>query len=161
MNAERNDQPGLGPDGRGAWRPSPPRYVPPPPPPIEPPPLVSRAEAAAARRKGLAGRVTLILLVAGLAALVVLGISQARTSAVTAGVGDCLTGGADATDITKVDCGAPEAGYTVVGKLEDKSELDAQLSACDEFADATRVYWEGKRRVTSVGTVLCMKEIPK
>lgn len=142
------------------WRPAAPeRSFDPPQAHIEPPPLGALAEAASERRKRRAGMITMFLVVGGLVTLIVLAIAQAGSSALDAEVGDCLSGGADATDITKVDCGAPEATYTVVGKREGVSETDARLSACSEFADAARSYWEGKRGITSVGTVLCMKEI--
>lgn len=138
--------------------PAPERSFDPPREQIEPPPLEALAEAAAERRKRRAGMITMLLVVGGLVTLIVLAISQAGTSALDAEVGDCLSGGADAADIAKVDCGTPEASYTVVGRLEGISETDARLSACSGFADADRSYWEGKRGITSVGTVLCMKE---
>jgi hypothetical protein len=68
-------------------------------------------------------------------------------------VGDCVTKtGGDGIAIT--GCGDSDADFTVVGWVEDKSEIAASISACSDFGNATSSYWEGKSG--EKGTVLCL-----
>lgn len=68
-------------------------------------------------------------------------------------VGDCVSqeGG---NSVSVVDCGDTDADFTVVGRLENKTEIDAGLFACSDFDAATSSYWEGEQG--EKGTVLCL-----
>ncbi len=68
-------------------------------------------------------------------------------------VGDCVTKtGGDGIAIT--GCDDSDADFTVVGRVENQSEIAASISACGKFDDATSSYWEGKSG--EKGTVLCL-----
>jgi hypothetical protein len=73
----------------------------------------------------------------------------------TAKVGDCVRQtGADAVQV--VDCADSRAEFKVVGRVENKTEVEASLNACDPFADlgATQAFWSGQPGKT--GYVLCL-----
>ncbi len=60
-------------------------------------------------------------------------------------VGDCVRQtGADAVQV--VDCTDSRAEFKVVGRVENKTEVEASLNACDPFADlgATQAFWSGQ-----------------
>jgi hypothetical protein len=68
-------------------------------------------------------------------------------------VGDCVSqDGEDAVSI--VGCGDSDADFTVVGRLENRTQTDAGLFACDDVEGATSSYWEGEQ--AEKGTVLCL-----
>ena len=81
-----------------------------------------------------------------------------HTAPASAAVGDCLaqTGG---NELTKVGCGDPSARFKVLGKLENKTMVDASLDACAQFPKATSSYWEGKSR--ELGLVLCLAPVER
>jgi hypothetical protein len=68
-------------------------------------------------------------------------------------VGDCVkqTGG-DSIEVT--ECSDGDADFTVVGRIENKTSIDAGLFACSDFDAATSSYWEGEEG--EKGTVLCL-----
>jgi hypothetical protein len=73
----------------------------------------------------------------------------------TAKAGDCVRQtGADAVQV--VDCADARAQFTVVGRVENKTEVEAGLDACEPFADlgATQAFWSGQAGKT--GYVLCL-----
>ena len=73
----------------------------------------------------------------------------------SAKAGDCVRQtGANAVQV--VDCTDARAEFKVVGRVEDKTEVDASLNACDPFADlgATQAFWSGPAGKT--GYVLCL-----
>ena len=73
----------------------------------------------------------------------------------TAKVGDCVRQtGADAVRV--VACADSRAEFKVVGRVENKTEVDPSLNACDPFADlgATQAFWSGQAGKT--GYVLCL-----
>lgn len=73
----------------------------------------------------------------------------------TAKVGDCVRQtGADAVQV--VDCADSRAEFTVVGRVENKTEMEARLTACDPFAHlgATQAFRSG--RAGRTGCVLCL-----
>lgn len=68
-------------------------------------------------------------------------------------VGDCVKpSGADSVKI--VSCSSPDAAYKVVGRVDGKTQVEAELSACDGFSGADAVFWEGKSG--EAGLVLCL-----
>lgn len=73
----------------------------------------------------------------------------------SAKVGDCVRQtGADWVQV--VDCSDSPAAFKVVGRVENRTEVDASLNACDPFADlgATQAFWSGEAGRT--GYVLCL-----
>ena len=71
-------------------------------------------------------------------------------------IGDCLaqTGG---NELSKVDCGDASAKFQVLGKIENKTVVDATLDVCAPFPKATSAYWEGESGQR--GLVLCLAPI--
>src|SRR5262249_29403026 len=81
--------------------------------------------------------------------------TQTRHNPEAARVGDCVQQiGADSVRV--VDCGDAGATFKVVGRVEDKTQVEAGLSACDPYAGqgATQAYWSGK--LGEKGYVLCL-----
>jgi hypothetical protein len=80
--------------------------------------------------------------------------------------GDCLGGKAidqssdefQEADLKVVKCSDGDAKYKVVGRVEDKTQTEAQTdeNVCSAFADATSLYWQGQKG--KKGVVLCLKE---
>ncbi len=76
----------------------------------------------------------------------------------TANVGDCVRQtGADSVEV--VGCDDRAATFKVVGRVENKTEVEAGLSACDPYVDqgAEQVFWSGKHGQT--GLLLCLAKI--
>jgi len=98
-------------------------------------------------------------LVISLVVLVVLGgigWYLSRDDALNAKVGDCLHQ-KGANDLSVVKCDSSDANFSVLGRISDKTEADADAAGvCDQWADSTNAYWEGKSG--QKGTVLCLKE---
>lgn len=110
---------------------------------------------------------TLVIMVGVVLAIAALGLAAltiyTRFFTLTdAAVGDCLTG-----DINKpysieiTECGAPNANYQVVGRVEDKSmaefESKAGKQACRPFKEAEFRYFEGfGDDATASGAILCL-----
>ncbi|GAA2358861.1 LppU/SCO3897 family protein [Dactylosporangium salmoneum] len=97
-------------------------------------------------------------LVISLVVLVVLGgvgWYLSRDDALNAKVGDCLHQ-KGANDLSIVKCDSADADFSVLGRVENKteSEVDAK-DVCDQWADTSATYWEGKPG--QKGTVLCLK----
>jgi hypothetical protein len=125
---------------------------PPPPWPAPPAPLDEPA-AAPARKRGKAGRIIGVLVVAAALGGVGWVVATGSPQPVTAAVGECVTQtGTDALAV--VGCGDPAAQFTVAGKLENKTAVDASLFACTDFPAATSSYWQGVEG--KPGTVLCL-----
>ena len=105
-------------------------------------------------RKSKIGRwVALLVIAGGVGGAVWYGTHAAPT---TEGVGDCLaqTGG---NQLTKVSCGDKSSRFRVLGKLENKTVVDATLDACSAFPTATSAYWEGESGQR--GLVLCLEPV--
>jgi hypothetical protein len=71
----------------------------------------------------------------------------------SAEVGDCVAQGSG-DSISVVECGDADADFTVVGRLENKTQIEAGLFACSDFESATSSYWEGEQG--EKGIVLCL-----
>jgi hypothetical protein len=99
--------------------------------------------------------VTIVIAVVILAALVGIPLYLARDDADTAKVGDCVaqTG---SSSVHVVACNDATAEYKVVGRVEDKTETEAGISACGPFEEqgAEQSYWQGERG--KQGFVLCL-----
>ena len=127
----------------------------PPPPqgggfPAAPPPQPAR--------RGGGWKKRILSIVAGLAVLAVIagiGAYLNRDAANKAKVGDCVSQeGSD--DLKVVECGSSDADFKVVGRVEDKTQAEAGISACGPFVEqgAEQAYWEGERG--KKGLVLCL-----
>lgn len=78
-----------------------------------------------------------------------------RDAANKAKVGDCVSQeGSD--DLKVVECSSGDADYKVVGRVEDKTQTEAGISACGPFVEqgAEQAYWEGESG--KKGLVLCL-----
>jgi hypothetical protein len=118
-------------------------------PVLEPP-------APTGRRRSNRRQVIVLVVLLVVAGLVFGGVWLAtRHNASTAQVGDCVhQTGTDAVQV--VTCTDPGADFKVVGRVEDRTEVDAGLSACDPYVDqgAVQFYWAGESGKT--GYVLCL-----
>jgi hypothetical protein len=107
------------------------------------------------RRSGggrrLITRFVIIAVVIG--GLVALGIYLNRDAASSAKVGDCVTQEGN-NELKVVKCDDASADFKVVGRVENKTRVEASLNACDAFPDAQQAYWEGKQG--EKGLVLCL-----
>ncbi|MCR6481941.1 hypothetical protein M8542_03845 [Amycolatopsis sp. OK19-0408] len=138
----------------GPQYPDPARPVPPragPPGPAQPP---AAAPKKGKRRQKIVLTVFLIV-VAGILALV---WALSRDNGENAQVGNCVTESGE-NYVKIVDCGAANATLKVVGRVEDKTQIEAQVSACNGYPDADSVFWEGKEGQT--GVVLCLAKTGK
>ncbi len=149
--------------GPGAWpsaQSSGPAWPAPAPMPAAPMPAapapVDDPNAVPVRKRGKAGKIIGILVVAAALGGVGWVLATGPQEPVTAAVGECVTQtGTD--DIAVVGCSEPAAQFKVAGKLENKTVIDASLFACADFPDATSSYWQGVEG--KPGTVLCLAPV--
>jgi hypothetical protein len=137
-----------------------PQYAPGPQyaPPVGPgAPGVPYAQAPAPqksmKRRRVVALVVLVIVVAGIG---ILAYQSAKTSPDAAGVGDCVSKGS-AEDIKVVNCTSASAAYKVLGKVENKTQVDFDLSSksiCSPFTGAQSAFWKGE--VGKPGYVLCL-----
>lgn len=69
-------------------------------------------------------------------------------------VGDCLARSGSGAVI--VSCTDPQAAFTVLGRLGNRTRIEAGITACSPFPATTDVYWQGKEGVEERGLVLCL-----
>ena len=108
------------------------------------------------KRRGL---VTLGVLVVVVVIVAVVAAYFRKSEAASAKVGDCMQQtGTNSLKIVK--CTDPNAKYVVVGRVENKTEIEAGIDACSDFDDKGVVssYWEGKEGVDEKGMVLCLAD---
>lgn len=139
-----------------------PSAQPPPPPPFPPQPAPGQPVVPGGKVANPKRRQRIVAIVTVVVVLALLGVVlwETRHNASTAKVGDCMKQTGE-NSLQVVKCDDPKASFKVVGKVEDKSETDAQFSACDPFAaqKPDSVYWEGKSGKT--GYVLCLAKTGK
>jgi hypothetical protein len=91
--------------------------------------------------------------------LVIAGIAYfaTRDNPESAKVGDCVHQTGE-NSVKVIACTDPDAAFKVVGRVEDQTEVDASLTACDPFEaqNPTSVYWSGEEG--GKGYVLCLAE---
>lgn len=153
-----NDQ--FGQQGGGSPPPEPGGFPPPaqpggfPPPqggsfpPAGPAPQPARSGGGMRRRI-----ITIVVALVVLGGIAAVGAYLNRDAASKAKVGDCVTQ-EGANDLKVVECGDASADFKVVGRVEDKTQSEASLGACEPFADAESAYWEGESG--KKGLVLCL-----
>jgi hypothetical protein len=121
------------------------------PPPVVPGQTVLGGAPAPKRR----GRqlVWIGVIVVVVLALVGISVFLNRNSPSGAKVGDCVhKTGTDSIEV--VACTDKNAEFTVVGRVEDQTQVQAGLSSCDPYPDADQVFWSGEEGGT--GYVLCL-----
>jgi hypothetical protein len=95
---------------------------------------------------------------------------EAKAGARTAQVGECVVDKntpagasepADSDDVALrvVACDSAEAGYKVLGIVNNKLQSQATDEVCDPFPDSDVVYWEGY--AGKPGLVLCLQQLKK
>jgi hypothetical protein len=99
-----------------------------------------------------------VLSIVGVGVVLLIGLvaRQVTGDPDTAAVGECMSG-ASADDLKVVECTDSAAEYKVVGKVEDKTQTEANVSAeqiCRPFAGAERIFWKGEQGGS--GYVLCL-----
>jgi hypothetical protein len=119
------------------------------------PPPAAVAEHSARRRRNV--WISLLTGVTVASAVLVSGffvlgrLSDAPASAV---VGDCLARSGEGAVV--VPCSDQRAAFTVLGRLDSRTQIEASMSACTAFSGTTDVYWQGKEGVDARGLVLCL-----
>jgi len=106
------------------------------------------------KRRGL---VTLAVLVVVIAVVAAIAAYARKGQAASAKVGDCMQQtGTNSLKIIK--CTDKNAKFVVVGRVENKTQIDASIGACSDFDNKGVVssYWEGKDGVDEKGMVLCL-----
>ena len=112
-------------------------------PPVPPAPAKKRAPI----------RLIISLVVIVIVAVIgIVGYLGSRDDASNAKVNDCLVG-QDEKSLKKVDC-SKHHDWTVVGKIDNKSESDFDENVCSAYSTATAAYWWGKSG--EKGSVLCL-----
>ncbi len=111
------------------------------------------------RRPGRRRSVVISLITATLVASGVVGggfflLGRTAEAPAAAVVGDCLARSGSGAVI--VPCADPQAGFTVLGRLDGRTRIEAGITACSPFAATTDVYWQGKEGVGERGLVLCL-----
>jgi hypothetical protein len=112
--------------------------------------------AAPAPRKRRGRWIAALVLLGGLAGGAVWYVGRSAPTA--AAVGACVTQ-AGTDDISIVGCGEPAAQFRVVGRLENRTMIDAGLFACSEFPQATSSFWQGPAGAGELGLVLCLAPV--
>ncbi len=120
----------------------------PPPPAPTPPPA-----RASGRRVGVLIAVLVLVAVAVVAGII--GFVRSRPTPANAKVGDCMVG-QSAKALKKIDCGDSKAEWTVVGRLEGKTEAETKdvEQTCAQWPETKVLFWRKERGTT--GFVLCL-----
>lgn len=108
------------------------------------------------RRRPIIALVVLVLVVAGIGYAA---WSAHRSNPDSAKVNDCVSKPKDDA-IKVVGCGDGAAAFKVVGKVENKTQVDVSLNSariCKPFAGTTSAYWKGK--IGKPGYVLCLAPV--
>jgi hypothetical protein len=118
-----------------------------------PGPAPQPARRGGGMRRRIITIVVALVVIGGLAAV---GTFLNRDAASKAKVGDCVQQ-EGTNDLKVVKCDDAAADFKVVGRVEDKTQSEASLSACDPFADTESAYWEGEPG--KKGLVLCLAPV--
>ncbi|MEV7229381.1 MULTISPECIES: hypothetical protein [Polymorphospora] len=141
------------------------QVAPPPPPPagapnpsMTPPPPPAPPSRGKAFLGGIAKQiigVVVVLVVIAVGGFIWNNLTGAPS---TANVGDCMVG-QSADDLKTIDCGDATAEWKVVGKISDKTEIEAKdvETVCAAHPTTQVNYWEGKPGAK--GDVLCLEPV--
>ncbi len=124
-------------------------------------PAPAETEVAPTRKRSAAGRGLLIMI--GVVVLILIAAGGYyflvfRTSPARAGVGDCLSGSENPSEVKSiklVDCGDSTASFRVTKKVDNQPQK-ANDNVCDG-ADHDDIYWYGSEG--ELGTVLCLLKL--
>jgi hypothetical protein len=120
------------------------------------PPQGSVPAGSVPRNRGRRRFIALIVLVAVVAGIAIAAWASHRSSPDAAGVDDCVTKPQN-DSIKVVGCESGKAAMRVVGKVENKTQVQVSLNSaeiCKPFPKATNVYWRGE--LGKPGYVLCL-----
>ncbi len=121
-----------------------------------PQPRIPAARDGNQRRRQL---IVLGLLLVVVAVFLAVAWFFSRGQAKDAKVGDCVAvTGSDSIKV--VGCTDPKATLKVVGRVADKTEVDATLEVCGQFPGAEQIYWQGEQ-IGGKGLVLCLAKTGK
>ena len=70
----------------------------------------------------------------------------------SAAVGDCMVG-QNADDMKVVECTDPTAEWTVLGRIEDKTEAEFTDNSCDAFSQTDVAYYQAQKRRGIAGLI--------
>lgn len=135
---------------------------------VSPPPAAPEKKSGAGKKVlSILGAIVIAIVVAGLKFGIATALFGDKDKAAEAKVGDCIANLPDvkegeekkASNVKVVECGATEAAFSVVGRLENKTQAEASTTKeCDQYfkeGDAYSIYYSiptgGK------GYVLCLK----
>ena len=97
-----------------------------------------------------------VFLLALLGAIGFLGVRESRTSPDGAAAGDCVKKAAG-QEVDLVDCADPAAEHRVLGRVENKTRIQAQVASgtiCAAFPETRLSFWRGEEG--KPGYVLCL-----
>lgn len=100
--------------------------------------------------------VALVVLVLVLGGIGLAAYQAQKSNPDSAAVGDCVSKGS-AEDVKIVDCTSASAAYKVLGKVDNKTQVQFDLSSktiCEPFAGAQSAFWKGE--IGKPGYVLCL-----
>jgi hypothetical protein len=133
-------QPGyFGSGGPGGPGPQPPQYP-----------------AQAPKRKSPVRRIVFSLIAVAVIAIIALVGRQITGDPSTAAVGECMSG-TNADNLKVVGCTEAGAQYKVVGKVEGKTQSEANVNGgeiCKPYPTAETIFWQGEQG--GKGYVLCL-----
>jgi hypothetical protein len=132
-----------------------------PTPPVEAPPwpFPNAVPGPTPRPRWRGRRLAVISVVTSLLGIVavVAVVASSIDAPLAAGVGDCLAQ-TRGRSLSEVNCTDNTARFRVVGRMANKTAVDASLDACKPFPKATSSYWEGESG--KPGLVLCLEVYP-
>lgn len=102
-------------------------------------------------------RTLFFLVLAALVAVpVYLGVRESLSSPDRADAGDCVKS-AGSQEVVLVDCADSAAEYRVLGRVENKTRIHAQINSrtiCEPFPGTSSSFWRGEEG--EAGYVLCL-----
>ena len=113
----------------------------------------STAKPASSRRATVIAYLFLAAFCVGIAAM---GFWLWSGDASRAAAGSCVK--ADGDSITVLGCDESDAEFKVLGRVEDKTQIEAGITACGDYDATEQTYWESSGGDT--GFVLCLAKNP-
>jgi hypothetical protein len=104
--------------------------------------------------KGLStfGKIRIVLAIIVVLVVVPWAIIAGSDEPGRAAVGDCMVG-QTADDMKVVECTDPTAEWTVVGRVEDKTEAEFTDNSCDAFPSTDVAYYQAQKRGGLAGLI--------
>lgn len=111
------------------------------------------------RKNAVLGLITATLVASGVVGGGFFLLGRTAEAPAAAVVGDCLARSGSGAVI--VPCADPQAAFTVLGRLDGRTRIEAGITACSPFPTTTDVYWQGKDGADERGLVLCLGSAKK